>query len=139
VSGVLLRRQTGAALVTFLNGNTPFVWGDSEQPDNATVPYGVVYCMNTEPEWPDVANELEQVGCHYFQLTCVGVSREQVAFVSAQACKALTDRNAAGYLLPMAVAGGTVTNRLLNNMGSINRQSEKLYSSADSYKIHVEG
>jgi len=139
VSGVLLRRQMGTALLTFLNTNTPFKWGDGDMPDEPGVAYGIVYSMNTETKWPDLEFELERIGCHYFQLTNVGTTREQVALISAQACKVLTDKDASGYVHPLNVSGGTVIKRELNNLGSINKQSERIYSSADSYEILVEG
>jgi len=101
------------------------------------LPYAVLYALHS-PIGSGGFEDPEEDRDYIYQLTCIGETHKQCAWMSAKILEAFTDRAANGdYTNPITGSGWYVQWRRSDGLGAILPSGEDLYQSQDTYRIRT--
>lgn len=124
------------ALANQLTGLKPTVAvgvGDlpSEDPE---LPYAIVYPLGAV-DFRGSYNTPEDTGMIMLQVTCVGDTIEQVAWLQEFVRDTITARSGSTWVHSLAVDGSEPEGRFIEELGSITDSGQELRQSADTYRF----
>lgn len=123
------RDKINAAILTWLTGIGRPV-GDGTVPTNQATPYLVVYPLYA-PRGEGSLAKAEEDRDFVYQVTSVGITREQVAWMASKVEELWL------YGAAPAIPDLAVESRHSDQLGAIVPSGEQLYTTDDTYRIRV--
>jgi hypothetical protein len=122
-----------AELKTLLTTHSGFTWGIGEKPSGAAGQYGILYDIVTVPGGG--AFNPESNLWTAVQTTLVGISHEQVTWMSGKVQTVLIGRSNGVYIRALSNCIG----RGLMQQGPVVRSNDDIYFANDQYRFLLEG